>query len=148
MIRTWPSISTMTTVVRPASAQKEMMLTAQSTPFAENAVARVLWLPSPAQGARSLYDVMPTTTSDTATYSTVTIASEPMIPRGTAFCGFFVSSAVVATMSKPMNAKNTSEAPASRPKTPNELLAPPAISENSDWSTPVSPEPPVEPGGM
>ncbi len=40
------------------------------------------------------------------------------MPRGTAFCGFLVSSAVVATTSKPMNAKNTIDAAASMPSTP------------------------------
>ena len=43
------------------------------------------------------------------------MASEPRMPRGMSRCGFLVSSAVVATMSKPMNAKNTIEAPAMTP---------------------------------
>ena len=46
------------------------------------------------------------------------MASEARMPRGTSRCGFLVSSAVVATMSKPMNAKNTIDAPASRPYQP------------------------------
>ncbi len=37
------------------------------------------------------------------------------MPRGRVRWGSFTSSALVATTSKPMNAKNTSEAPASRP---------------------------------
>jgi hypothetical protein len=48
----------------------------------------------------------------------VTIASEARMPRDTSRCGFLVSLAVVATMSKPMNAKNTIEAPASTPYQP------------------------------
>ena len=40
------------------------------------------------------------------------------MPRGTSRCGFLVSSAMVATMSNPMNAKNTIEAPASTPYQP------------------------------
>ena len=40
------------------------------------------------------------------------------MPRDTSRCGFLVSSAVVATMSKPMNAKNTIEAPANTPYQP------------------------------
>ena len=40
------------------------------------------------------------------------------MPRGTSRCGFLVSSAVVATMSKPMNAKNTIEAPGQHPYQP------------------------------
>jgi hypothetical protein len=43
------------------------------------------------------------------------MASEPRMPRGRDRCGFLVSSAVVATTSNPMNAKNTSDAAASRP---------------------------------
>ena len=61
---------------------------------------------------------MPVNTTATATYSTVTIASEPRMPRGMSRCGSSVSSAVVATMSKPMNAKNTIDAPASTPYQP------------------------------
>ena len=38
--RVWPSTSTMTTVVRPASAPIEITLAAQSMPFSANAVAR------------------------------------------------------------------------------------------------------------
>ena len=45
--RVCPSISTITTVVSPASAPIEITLAAQSTPLAENAVARFAW-PSPA----------------------------------------------------------------------------------------------------
>jgi hypothetical protein len=63
---------------------------------------------------------MPDSTTATATYSTVTMAREARMPRGTSRCGFLVSSAVVATMSNPMNAKNTSAAPVKMPVTPNE----------------------------
>ena len=51
-------------------------------------------------------------------YSAVTMTRDPMMPRGTFRCGSFVSSAVVATMSKPMNAKNTRAAPAITPAKP------------------------------
>ena len=61
---------------------------------------------------------MPVSTTDTATYSTVTTANDARMPRGTSRCGFLVSSAMVATMSKPTNAKNTIEAPASTPYQP------------------------------
>src|ERR671911_31303 len=61
---------------------------------------------------------MPVMTMQTSTYKTVQIASEPRMPRGRSRCGFFASSAVVATTSKPMNAKNTSDAPAMMPLTP------------------------------
>ena len=47
------------------------------------------------------------------------IASEPKMPIGRSRCGFFVSSAAVATMSKPMNAKNTSAAALKMPPIPN-----------------------------
>ncbi len=52
---------------------------------------------------------MPVTTIDTATYSAVQMMSEPIMPRGTSRCGLRVSSAAVATTSKPMNAKKTTE---------------------------------------
>jgi hypothetical protein len=38
-----------------------------------------------------------------------------MMPRGMSRCGFLVSSADVATMSKPMKAKNTTDAAAMIP---------------------------------
>ena len=41
------------------------------------------------------------------------------MPRGTSRCGLLASSAVVATMSKPMKAKNTIAAPEMTPATPN-----------------------------
>ena len=40
------------------------------------------------------------------------------MPRGRSRCGFFVSSAAVATMSKPMKAKKTRAAPVKMPATP------------------------------
>ena len=40
------------------------------------------------------------------------------MPIGTSRCGFFASSAVVATMSKPMKAKKTIAAPAITPAMP------------------------------
>jgi len=45
---------------------------------------------------------MPVTTRATAQYSTVQMTSEAMMPIGRSRCGFFDSSAVVATTSKPM----------------------------------------------
>ncbi len=74
---------------------------------------------------------MPVITMQTSTYSTVQIASEPMMPRGRSRCGFFASSAVVATTSNPMNAKNTSDAPETRPITPNVDGVNPNIAWNS-----------------
>jgi hypothetical protein len=47
------------------------------------------------------------------------MASEPRMPIGRSRCGFLVSSAVVATTSKPMKAKNTTAAPATTPAKPN-----------------------------
>ena len=46
------------------------------------------------------------------------MTSEPRMPIGTSFCGFLASSAVVATMSKPMKAKKTMAAPAITPPSP------------------------------
>ncbi|CPU67332.1 Uncharacterised protein [Mycobacteroides abscessus] len=48
----------------------------------------------------------------------MTIARPPRMPRGRVRCGSLASSAVVATTSNPMKAKNTSAAPARRPMTP------------------------------
>ena len=52
-------------------------------------------------------------------YRIVQMVSEAKIPIGTSRWGFLVSSALVATTSKPMKAKNTSAAPAKMPPTPN-----------------------------
>jgi len=68
----------------------------------------------------SVYLTMPVMTSDTATYRAVQIASDPRMPIGMSRCGFLVSSAAVATMSKPMNAKKTRAAPVKMPLTPND----------------------------
>ncbi|SKV42173.1 Uncharacterised protein [Mycobacteroides abscessus subsp. abscessus] len=113
--RICPSISTMTTVVSPANAPTAITLAAQSTPLRWNAVDRFGW---ESATRRSLYLTMPESTTVTATYRTVTMTNEAMMPRGTSFCGFRVSSAVVATTSKPMNAKKTIDAPASTPNQP------------------------------
>ena len=52
------------------------------------------------------------------------------MPRGMSRCGFLVSSAAVATTSKPMKAKNTSAAAVKMPATPN---GPPGARPRS-WS--------------
>jgi hypothetical protein len=49
-----------------------------------------------------VYFTMPVSTSDTTTYSTVQMASDPRMPIGMSRWGRRVSSAVVATTSKPM----------------------------------------------
>ncbi len=46
------------------------------------------------------------------------ITSEPMIPRGRSCLGSLVSSAAVATTSKPMKAKKTIAAPVTMPPQP------------------------------
>ena len=48
----------------------------------------------------------------------VQMMREPRMPRGMSRCGFLVSSAAVATTSKPMKAKNTTEAAVKMPITP------------------------------
>ena len=48
------------------------------------------------------------------------------MPIGMSRCGLRVSSAAVATTSKPMNAKNTSAAPVKMPPTPNVLVSCPS----------------------
>lgn len=56
------------------------------------------------------------------------------MPRGMSRCGFLVSSAAVATTSKPMKAKKTTEAAVKMPMTPKLEGAQPNISWISgDW---------------
>ena len=50
----------------------------------------------------SLYDTTPVAIPDTRMYRTVQMRSEPMMPIGMSFCGFFASWAAVLTASKPM----------------------------------------------
>src|SRR5256886_5595099 len=51
-------------------------------------------------------------------YSSVQINSDPIMPIGISFCGFFASWAAVLTASNPMYAKNTIPAPAMTPFQP------------------------------
>jgi hypothetical protein len=78
----------------------------------------------------------------------VQIASDPMMPRGRSRCGFLASSAVVATTSNPMKAKNTSDAPDTRPITPNVDGAIPNSAWNSGVVIVTSPVSVGTPGGM
>jgi hypothetical protein len=66
----------------------------------------------------SVYLTIPVSTRDTTTYSRVQMASDPRMPMGMARWGLRVSSAVVATTSKPMKAKNTIAAPKAMPSQP------------------------------
>src|SRR5664279_2356626 len=140
MIRLWPSISTSTTVVSPASAPIAITFAAQSTPTAVKALASVAaspsWVPSGSTGPSWSYGTIAVSTTVTNTYSTVTMTSEPMMARGRSFFGLRVSSAAVATMSNPMKAKNTSDAAVSTPNTPKLDGAPPSISCSSGCSRP------------
>src|SRR5690348_8087579 len=52
------------------------------------------------------------------------MTSEPRIPKGMSFCGFFASCAAVDTASNPMYAKNTSVAPCIMPDHPNDPKLP------------------------
>src|SRR5438034_9464219 len=61
---------------------------------------------------------------DTRMYSTVQISSEPMMPIGMSFCGFFASCAAVLTASNPMYAKKTRPAPAITPVQPKAPRSP------------------------
>ena len=94
--RDWPSIRISITVNRPASAPKEMNCAMPSLPTDWNAAA------SGASTSILSNGTMPVTTSDTSTYSVVQMASEPKMPMGMSRWGFLVSSAAVATTSKPM----------------------------------------------
>jgi hypothetical protein len=55
------------------------------------------------------------------------------MPRGMVRCGSLVSSAVVATTSNPMNAKNTRAAADRMPATPYVAGDQPSSHPNSDW---------------
>ena len=65
------------------------------------------------------YDTMPVITPAIAQYKIPLIAKEPRIPIGKSLPGFFVSSAKVATVSNPMNAKKTTDAADMTPCHPN-----------------------------
>ena len=79
----------------------------------------------------------------------MTIASELMIPIGRSRCGFLVSSAVVATTSKPMNAKNTTAAPDTTPAMPNTAGSRPSrVSISGAFSHPPSLADAGSDGGM
>jgi hypothetical protein len=54
----------------------------------------------------------------------VQMTSDPKMPIGMSRCGRFASCAQVETASKPMKAKNTTEAPLSTPLHPNSPNAP------------------------
>src|SRR5262245_59848235 len=115
-IRGCPSIITTMVELKPAIApnltRKGMMLI---SPDSEDPEAR--WLAAStaiAIGAAtpsSLYRTSPTRTPETRMYSTVEMASEPRIPIGMSFCGFFASWAAVETASKPIYAKKITAAP-------------------------------------
>ena len=79
----------------------------------------------------------------------MTIASDPRMPIGTSRWGFFVSSAVVATTSKPMKAKKTIAAPAMTPPMPKTAGSRPKIELMSgDFQKPPSAPPVGWLGGM
>lgn len=112
----------MHTVVRPTAAPKLIRPANQGCPVALKASA------SGASMESLVYFCMPVTTIETATYSVVQMIREPMMPRGTSRCGTRVSSAAVATTSKPMNAKNTTDAAVKMPMTPKFEGAQPKMS--------------------
>src|SRR5690606_14857911 len=126
--RARPRRSTITTVVRPTRLPIAMTFAAHVAPTSSNALAS----DGESSAARSAYDAMPVITIDTSRYSTVTIVSPRMMPRGTVRLGSRVSSALVATTSKPRKAKNTSAAPLRMPKTPYIDGSEPDSHENSD----------------
>jgi hypothetical protein len=95
--RLWPSNRIIITVVSPNSAPTEMMVAKPGLPTERKASA------NGASTLMAVYFTIPVTTSDTATYSAVQMPREPRMPIGMSRCGFLVSSAAVATMSKPMN---------------------------------------------
>src|SRR5215472_8596480 len=61
---------------------------------------------------------MPVSSPATMMYRTVQITSDPRMPNGRSFCGFFASCAAVETASKPIYAKKTTLAPRIMPDHP------------------------------
>src|SRR5262249_9462156 len=57
---------------------------------------------------------------ETTMYRIVQTVSEPKMPIGMSFCGFFASCAAVETASNPIYAKNTTLAPRNTPDQPKE----------------------------
>src|SRR5258707_14467708 len=60
----------------------------------------------------------PLSTCENNTYRIVQITSDPRMPIGMSRCGSLASCAAVETASKPMKAKNTTEAPRTTPDQP------------------------------
>src|SRR4029453_10087880 len=123
--RLWPSIRMRMTVVSPASAPSDTRLAIQSYPTALRASAMGAAVLS------SVYLTIPVRTIDTTTYRTVQMASDPRMPIGMSRWGLRVSSAVVATTSKPMKAKNTIAAPKAMPSQPKASGSSPKRTSNS-----------------
>src|SRR5690606_11336191 len=94
--RVCPNIITNITEVKPATAAKVMMNTAQLIPLPENAEATEAAL------SNSLDFTIPVKTSDTKMYKMVQITKEATMAKGTSFLGFMASPACVETASKPM----------------------------------------------
>ena len=88
-------------VTMPASAPAATTLPAQAMPTASNATA------NGASRSMSPHATMPTMTTHMAAYSTAQTRTETVMPTGSAVAGSRVSSAAVATVSKPMKLKNT-----------------------------------------
>ena len=51
---------------------------------------------------RSVYGTMPVSKPETRMYRTVQMTSDPRMPMGMSFCGFFASCAAVETASNPI----------------------------------------------
>ena len=99
-------------VVMAATAPNEMRLSAHGMPRSRNATAKG------ACTSISELGTMPVMTKDIKAYSVAQIPRLPKIPMGRSRPGSRVSSAHVATVSKPTNEKNTTDAPARTPSTP------------------------------
>ena len=99
-------------VVMAATAPNEMRLSAHGMPRSRNATAKG------ACTSISELGTMPVITKDIKAYSVAQIPRLPRIPIGRSRPGSRVSSAHVATVSKPTKEKNTTDAPAKTPSTP------------------------------
>ena len=81
------------TLVTPITAAAAMVMLSQCKPINSNASD------TEASPPRLVYGVMPVITSDTATYSTMAMASDNSTARGRSRCGCLASSAAVVSVS-------------------------------------------------
>jgi hypothetical protein len=114
MILVWPYRVVSMTLVIATRAPNAVTTAAQLMP----APASSAWASGASLARSSLAGSTPTAVTDTSTYTTVAISSEPQIATGRSLLGFLASSLPVETASKPMKAKKMTEAAVTMPSRP------------------------------